>query len=141
MAEEVALAFAWLTSTLAGDAALQGYAPGGVSRTFAQPNTLTPYVVMQYQNNGSDNLVFGGANAFSDLPFEVIAVGPAKNTQALTQAAARIKQLLTITQPISVTGGTIISSYRTQPMESDSLVDGESWTSLGGTYLVRAQAS
>lgn len=139
--EEVALAFAWLTSTLAGDVTLQGYAPGGVSRTFAQPKTATPYVVMSYQNNGVDHPVFGGANAFSDLPFEVMVAGPANNTQALTNAAARIKQLLTVAQPVAVTGGTIISSHRTQPMESDPLVDGEQWTGIGGIYLIRAKAS
>ncbi len=139
--EEVALAFAWLTSTLSGDAPLQGYAPGGVSRTFAQPKASTPYVVMSYQNNGVDHPVFGGANAFSDLPFEVLVVGPASNTQALMDAAARVKELLTVVQQTAVTGGTIISSHRTQPMESDPLVDGEQWTGIGGIYLIRAKAS
>lgn len=140
MAEEMAIAFAWLTSTLSGDVPLQGYAPGGVSRTFAQPQTATPYVVMKYQS-GTDYPVFGGANAYSDLYFEVMAVGPASNTQSLTNAAARIKTLLTVAQPVSVTGGSIRSSYRSQPLEDDSLVDGETWTSLGGVYRVMTQAS
>jgi hypothetical protein len=140
MAEEVDIAFAWLTSTLAGDVTLAGYAPGGVSRTFAQPKTATPYIVMSYQS-GTDYPVFGGVNAYSDLYFEVMAVGPANNTQALTNAAARIKELLTVAQPVSVTGGSIRSCYRSQPLESDPLVDGEQWTSIGGTYRLMVTAS
>jgi len=140
LSDEMSIALAWLKSTLAGDGVLSGYAPGGVSRTFAQPGVATPYVVMQYQS-GTDYPVFGGARAYSDLYFEIMAVGPAKNTQSIVNAASRINTLLTVTQSTAVTGGTIAASFRTQPMESDPLVDGEQWTSIGGMYRIMAKAS
>lgn len=139
MAEEVALAFAWLTSTLQADTALQGFAPGGVSRTFAQPKTVTPYIVMTFQA-GTDSPVFGGYS-HADLFFEVMAVGPASDTASVVNAAGRIKTLLFVDQYTAVSGGAILDCHRTQPMESDPLVDGEQWTGIGGVYLVRAKAS
>lgn len=140
MADETSIAFAWIIATLSNDAELQGYAPGGVTRRFAQPRTTTPYVVMTYKE-GDDNPVFGGANAYSNLLVEVVAEGPAATMQNIVNAAARIKQLLTVAEPLAVTGGSIRSCYRSQPIETDPLVDGEQWTSLGGIYRIIAIAS
>jgi len=139
--EEMATALAWLKSTLAGDAKLMSYAPGGMSRTFAQPGVIPPYVVVQHQPGGSDYVVFGGSRAYSDIIFRVVAVGPTKNMQDIVNASARIDVLLTKSEPTTVTDGTIISSYRQEPVSEDVLVDGEVWNSMGGMYLVRAKAS
>ncbi len=130
---EMTLAFAWMYSTLSGDATLTGYVPGGINRAYAPVATTTPYVVMTYQS-GSDGTVFGGGRAYADMLFQVVAVGPVKTISSLTSAAARIDTLLTLATQTAVTGGTILASFRTQPYESDVLVDGEQWTSIGGDY-------
>ena len=141
-ANEVALTLEWLYGTLSGDGTLSGYAPGGVWRAEAPPSTTPPYVIMSYQPSQShDEIVFGGARAYSDLYFEMLAVGPAKVTQTIANAAARIDTLITVATQTSVTGGIIMASYRTQPSEADVIVDGEMWTNIGGIYRVMVKAS
>lgn len=139
---EVALALSWMVSTLSNDTTLQGYAPGGIWRAEAPPSTATPYVIVMFQpNNSKDEPVFGGGRAYSDLYFHIFAAGPAKVTQAIANAAARIDSLLTTAQPIAVTGGTIIASYRNAPIESDVIIDGETWSNFGGEYRVMCKSS
>ena len=142
MTHEVALALSWIVSTLSGDTTLQGEAPGSVWRAEAPPGTAVPYVIVQYQPGQSrDEVVFGGARAFSDLCFQVIATGPASNGQTIANASARIDTLLTVSQPTAVTGGTIIASYRTAPHETDTILSGETWTDMGGIYRIMAKSS
>jgi hypothetical protein len=137
MPEETSIAFAWIISTLSGDAELAGYAPGGVTRRYAQVATVPPYVVMTYQD-GVDYPVFGGGNACTDALIEVVVEGPATAMQAIVNAAKRVKTLLTVTVPVAVSGGSIQASFRLHPVETDPLLDGEQWTSLGGVFKVTA---
>lgn len=137
---EVAVALSWLYSTLSADLQMQELAPGGVWRTEAPPSTAAPYIILTFQPQPSrDELEFGG-RAFSDMFFEVCAVAPAKTTQTTANAADRIDILLTVKQQTTITGGTLISSYRTQPYEVDVLIDGEPWTNIGGVYQIRIKA-
>lgn len=139
---EIALALGWIVSTLSADIPLQGYAPGGVWRAEAPPGTATPYVIIAHQPGQSkDEIVFGGARAYSDLCFQVIATGPAANGETIANAAVRIDSLLTVSQSTAVTGGTIITSYRTQPVEADTIINGETWTDMGGIYRIMCKGS
>ncbi len=140
MSTEIDLAFAWLESTLSGDSTLTGYAPGGLWRTFAKPGTTAPYTIMNYQD-GTDNVVFGGSRAYSEMHFRVVIVGPAADMQAILNGAARIDTLLTLATQTNVTGGKILASYRTQPVSMDELVEGEVWNQTGGVYCVMVKAS
>ena len=139
MSTEIELGFRWIYSTLSGDSTLQGLTPGGVSRSYAQPGTSTPYVIMSFQS-GTDVMAFGG-RAYSDMFFQVVAVAPTKVMQSVLDAAARIDVLLTVTQKTNVTGGVLLSSFRSQPYSNDSLVDGETWSTTGGIYQIMAKAS
>lgn len=140
---EVAVALTWLYSTLSADMQMQEeLAPGGVWRTEAPPSTASPYVILTFQPQQSrDEIVFGRVRAFSEMFFEVCAAGPAKITQATASAADRIDDLLTVDQQTAISGGTLMSSYRTQPFEADFLIEGEAWTNIGGVYLIRIKAS
>lgn len=140
MSTEVALSLQWLESTLSGDATLQGYAPGGVFQTFALPGTATPHVVVTYQD-GNDYPVFGGSIAYSDMRFRVTARGPLSAKTAIQNAAARIKTILTVTSPTSVTGGTITASFPAQPVSEDEWVDSEKWNQTGNVFCVMAKGS
>ncbi|SRR6266516_2076191 len=142
MGAEIAVAISWLYSTLNGDSTLHTSAPGGVWRAEAPPGTATPYVILIYQQNPShDEIVFGGGRAFGDLFFEIVATGPAKVTQTIASAAGRLDTLLTVSQQTSISGGTLLACYRTQSSESDPLINGETWTNMGGIYRIMMKAS
>lgn len=142
MASELIVAIGWMYSTLSGDAMLTESAPGGVWRGDAPPGTVMPYIVMLYQPNQSeDKMAFRGVRVLSDLYFEVLAIGPAKVTQTIANAAGRIDELLKVIDPLDIDGGTILSCYRTQPSEADPLIDGETQTNIGGMYRIMLKAS
>lgn len=141
-AHEMDIAYQWIQATLAGDATLQADAPGGVWRAEAESNTPSPYVAITYLPQQSrDEIAFGAVRVFSDLFFDVCAAGPASVLASIASAAAQIDTLLTVAQQTAITGGTILSSYRTQPSESDPLIDGTRWNYTGGVYRVRIKAS
>jgi hypothetical protein len=137
---ETAITLAWIESTLTNDQTLQGYAPGGILQTFPLPGTTTPYMIVRFLS-GKDYPVFGGGRAYSDMRFRVIVVGPIANQQTLASAAARVETLLTVTSATSVTGGTIIGSFRDQPASNDEWVDSGKWSVVGGEYCIMAKAS
>jgi hypothetical protein len=145
MGSEVGVALAWLYSTLKGDSTLTGYAPGGVWRGEAQPSTTPPFVVLIYlPSNSHDEVVFGGARAYSDLFFDVLACGPAdaqRVAPVIVNAAARIDTLLTVSTQTAITGGTILACFRSVPLEADPLINGETWTNMGGTYRIMIKAT
>lgn len=142
MGSEVAVALSWLYSTLAQDTTLSGYAPGGVWRAEAPDGTTPPYTIITYQPQQSrDEVVFGGGRAYSDLFFEVCTAGPANVTQTIANAATRIDTLLTVAQQTAITGGTLLASFRSAPVEGDPLINGEVWTNMGGVYRIMIKAS
>lgn len=139
---EVALALGWIVPTLSADTPLQGYAPGGIWRAEAPPGTAVPYVVVMHkQPQSKDEIAFGGVRVYSDLYFDVFAAGPAADGQQIANAAARIDQLLTVPNQTAITGGTLIASYRTSPIESDVILDGSTWSNFGGEYRVMCKSS
>lgn len=141
-ANEVDVAYQWIQATLSGDSTLQGYAPGSVWRAEAPAATPAPWVAITYQPQQSkDEIAFGGVRVYSDLFFEVCAAGPAANLQGIANAAARIDQLLTVVQQTAITGGTILASFRSAPVETDPLIDGERWNATGGTYRIMIKAT
>lgn len=141
-ANEIDITYQWMQATLAQDTTLQGYAPGGVWRAEAEANTPAPYVTITYQpGRGRDEIAFGGVRAYSDLYFEVCAVGPAKTLQSIVNAALRIDVLLAVAQQTAITGGTLLAVYRVEPVETNPLIDGERWNSNGGVYRVMVKAS
>lgn len=136
------IAYQWIQSTLAGDVTLQGYAPGGVYRAEAPDGTTPPYITITFQPQQSkDEIAFGGVRVYSDLYYEVLAAGPATTLANITSAATRIDTLLTVSQQTVITGGTLIASYRSQPLNTDPLINGEIWNASGGIYRLMVKAS
>lgn len=143
---EVLLAYAWLQTTLQGDATLLGYAPGGVFRSLADPNVSAPYVIVSFQA-GSDSVTMNGFRVLTQATYQVKAVGPAKNTVALANASARIDALLggppsfppggiaIVVNAVSV--GWLYACYRDAPLSVDELVSGELWSNFGGLYRLQ----
>lgn len=96
--------------------------------------------VLYKPQQSKDVLVFRG-RAYTELYFDVFAAGPGAADATIANAAARIDSLLFIEQPTAVTGGTIISSYRTSPVEADMLITGEVWTNIGNEQCVRCKST
>lgn len=141
-ANEIDIAYQWMQATLANDTTLTGYAPGGVWRAEAEANTPAPYVTITYQpGRGRDEIAFGGVRPYSDLYFEVCAVGPVKALQNIVSAALRIDALLPVSQQTAITGGMLLALYRAEPVETNPLIDGLRWNSNGGIYRVMVKAS
>lgn len=141
MANEVVVGLAWLYETLFNDATLQGYAPGGVWRTEAPPATPAPYVIMLYQENPSKDAQAFGGRVYSNMVWQVLAVGPSSDTTGIANAANRIDTLITVTQVTAIPNGTLIGSFRLKPLLADLLINGEAWTNIGGEYRMFLKAS
>src|SRR5258708_4820040 len=112
---EAVLGLMFLSAILQGDSTLAALAPGGVWRGDADPGVATPFVVIALQAPGTDALTVTGVRPLSHLLFQAKVVGPAKNTQAIADAASQLDALLGGNQGLrnqSVTGGFIGSCYR-----------------------------
>ena len=136
---EVALGYQFLYGVLSADTTLSGYAPGGVFRALAPPDTATPFVVMTYQA-GSDSVTMNGFRMLDDLVFQVKVVGPATSMANIASAAERLDQLLGGTSAGPTSGvigsnlGQCLACYRQSPFSMDELQNAELWTNLGGLY-------
>lgn len=139
-ANEVDLGFQWLNSVLANDSTLAGYAPGGVYRALAATTSDVPYVLAIYMA-GTTTTNFNGVRGFVSMLYQVKAVGPARLTGMIVNAAARIDALITTATQISITGGIIKSCIQETPLQLDELVAKEQWTNLGGLYRIMIVAT
>lgn len=139
---EVDMTFQWIQSTLSQDTPLQADAPGGVWRADAPAGTAGVYIAVTHQSNqGRDGTVFGGSRAFTEVFFEVVAAGPATSAESVANAAARFDVLLTVAQQTAIPGGTLMGSFRVQPIASDPLINGVLMTFNGGLYKSMVKAS
>jgi hypothetical protein len=129
---EIASTLDFIKAKLTGDATLMALIPGGVKRSYAPSGTVAPYAIIGYQA-GHDVLTVNVTRIMSHLLFQAKIVGPAKNTVAIFQAAARLDDLLKRTSG-SATGSLILSCYREQALHYDELVGEEVWMNAGGLY-------
>lgn len=142
MTSEAMLAYGWIYSTLAADATIKSLATGGIWRGEAPDNTAMPYIIILHNTGQSrDGAVFGGGRAFTDMRFQVFGVGPAKLTDSVSSIASRIDDLLKVDDPVNVSNGTIIASFRTMPLEADPNINGEVQTNIGGEYRIFAKST
>lgn len=137
------MALQWLESTLLADNTLVALAPGGVKRAYAPPETPTPYIIIGTQSS-TDSLTMNAVRVLNQSLFQVKAVGPAKNTQAIVDAEAQMDTVLGGIEGLrnqTTAGGYIHACYRENPLEMDELVNGKRWTNLGGLYTIQLQQS
>ena len=134
--QETIIGLMFLSSILQNDSTLAALAPGGVWRGSADPGVSTPYIVVAWQS-GIDALTVTGVRPLTHILYQCKAVGPARNSQAVADAAAQMDALLGGNQGLrnqTVTGGYIGSCYRDGQIMKDDLVTGEKWFTVGGLY-------
>lgn len=131
---EVASDLQWLTAILSADSALLSAAPGGIRRGLAPVKTPTPYILLSHQG-GSDVLSGTALRLMTSELFQVVAIGPTSQFPALVTCANRLDTLLGRTSQ-SAGGITILACYREQEIALDELVNGISWSRLGGIHRI-----
>ena len=141
-ANEVYLGFVLIQSLLAPDTTLQGYAPGGVYRAMAPPETVAPYVTHALQSPGQDTMTAFKYRIMSNPLYQIKATGPAALTSQLANAEQQIDILLGGKSGLKnqvVTGGIILACFRESAFQIDDpvLINGELYSSFGGLWRMQ----
>ncbi|SRR6266567_308223 len=137
---EVTLGLQYIYATLSGSTDLAAIAVGGVHRGMAPIGTSVPFVVFAHQT-GSVKMAFQNVKAYTEILYQVKAVGLATNTSDVLTCAGMLDGLLMTDTDVTVTGGVIKSCYPFQTLQLDEDVNGEQWNSTGALYLIRVKAT
>lgn len=134
---EAYLGFVFFRGLLTPDVTLQGYAPGGGYRAMAPSTTTPPFWVMSLQSPGVDTTTQQGVRLLCNPLFQVRVVGPEAMSAQIASGAERIDVLLGGKDGLrnqNITGGFIAACIRESVLQTDTLVNGELSTSIGGLY-------
>lgn len=121
---------------LSGDATLTGLAPGGVWRAVAPVGTTGVYVVFSHVS-GVDAYTLAD-RATTTHNYLVKAVTPGETSTPAWNAAQRIDTLLN-DQPLTITGGTVMSVRRERTMTLTENDGGDLYQHAGGYYIIWTQ--
>ncbi len=139
-AHEVTLGLEYIYSSVTANTDLMAVAIGGAHRGMAPIGISAPFVVFAHQS-GRVNMAFQGVKAFTEILYQVKAVGPSINTTDLLTIAGLLDTALMTDHDVAVTGGVVKSCYPYQTLQLDEPVNGEEWSSFGALYLIRVKAS
>ena len=150
MALELVGAIGFLDAVLRGDATLQaivgqriwlGSAPQTDPATGELP--AYPLILVQSLNNVPTPLTSNHRLKLT-ATVRVVAVGNTQDLSALTAAAARIDELLSIAAPTSVTVGAVTypirASFQLKPYIRGGAEDGIYYQQFGGEYQIEVQS-
>lgn len=140
---EIAQAFAWITTTMQADTALTLAATGGVWQGFADIDTAEPYALV-VQQAGDDVLTMNATRLFTNLLFQIKAIGPTgpiDGYATLVTIADRIDTLFGRVGPTALSSGGVLCCYREGALAYEELVNGRQWSHLGGLYHIELQGS
>jgi hypothetical protein len=131
------LGFTWIASMIAQDSTLKTYAPGGVFADMAPVDAANPYVIVSAQS-GTNRLTATVVRIWTEVLYQVKAVGPETQYQNISAAAKRIDTLLDARNQ-TIAGGIILASWQESPLALSELVAGEKWNNEGGLYRLLIQ--
>jgi hypothetical protein len=134
---EVAMGFSFITATLKADSQWVTLSPGGVKRGKAPSGSLFPLTIISYQS-GIDVIFENAVRSSVNALYQIKAVGPSDNTQAIFDLASCIDELFKRTKG-TVTGGNIIGCYRESPLAYEDDTAGIQYSHIGGLYRVRTE--
>lgn len=136
---ETVQAYQWVISIMQADSALVAAAVGGFWQGNADIGVTSPYVYVGRQS-GADVLTMNAKRLFVYTLLQIKAVGPVTNYATLIVMANRIDALFGRTNLIGLPSGGVLSCYRDGEIAyDDPLVNGQSWTNLGGLYRIALQ--
>lgn len=140
MSSEVAMAYAWIDSTLRADSALMVAATGGVWQEVADIGTQPPYVIYAKQSD-IDVSTANAIRLWASMLMQIKAVGPTAQWAAMVIIANRIDALFKDVRDVGLVGSAgVLNSHREQQIAmGDPLIAGVAWTNLGGLYRINLQ--
>lgn len=139
MASELAMAYAWIDSTLRADSALMAASSGGVWQGAADIGTLPPFTLYARQSD-LDVQTVNAVRIYASLLIQIKAIGPASVYSALVTIANRIDALFDGKRNVGLPVGGVLESYREGQFELPEVIaPGVLWTSLGGLYRINVQ--
>jgi hypothetical protein len=138
---EIAQAYQWSIALMQADTALVAASTGGIWQGFADQGTPGPYTLVTAQTPGVDALTMNAKRLFSRGVLQIKAVGPTSGYAALVIIANRIDAIFGRTGPAGLSVGGVLDSYREQQVAYEELVNGQSWSHLGGLYHIDLQGS
>jgi len=139
---EAASGLAFFLSTLRGESVLMSLSPGGIQVGAAKVGTLFPCTIVAFQS-GIDIGFANNKRAFVDALYQVKAVGPASDPDAVVALASQIDDTLGGDEGlmhVDVTGGHILNCFRQSPlMYHDEDKTGTQYIHIGGMYRIKNQ--
>lgn len=139
MSDEVDVAETWLEAALTGDATVNALISGRVFDAPPPENTTYPYVIYN-PSSMNDVRGVGTTRIASDTMFTVKAVAQTDDHSVLTPLVSAMDDALTLSQPASVSGGTVHSCVRERPVKYREFTNGKHFVHRGGEYAIFVQA-
>jgi len=134
-------AFTWIDSTMRADSALMAAATGGVWQEFANIGTVPPFALYARQG-GSDNNTMNEVRLFVHILMRIQAIGPTANYAALATIANRIDALFKNVRSVGLPGGGgVLACWRDSELAYGNVINGASWSYLGGLYHIELQGA
>lgn len=139
---EAALGLSFLLSTLRADSTLVSLSPGGIRHGAMPVGSTYPGTVVEFQS-GIDVIYTNAIRSSVNALYQVKAVGPKDNPQAVVDLASQIDEVLGGDQGLKnvfIPNGYVPSCYQESPlMLNDVDKSGVEFTHLGGLYRIRIQ--
>lgn len=125
----------WLKNRLGEDADIRRDAPGGVHADLIRPQGKPRVsVVFSLSDNGQTEAGLCGDPVAIAPEYDIRAVAQTSSMASLGAVSSRIFELLKDSTE-AVDGGQVFSSY-VAPYRNDSLIAGNEYYQLGGTYRI-----
>ena len=129
----------WLYDRLKNDATLSGLVGSRVYGYLAPAETVTPFVVFEYQE-GIDETGMSATRLYAALNYSVKVVGQTTSFAALEQIADQIDALLHGQSGPIIGGGSVMECIRQSAVSMVEIGDGgEQYRHLGGVYRILVQ--
>ncbi len=122
------------------DSALMAAATGGVWQEFANIGTVPPFALYARQG-GSDANTMNEVRLFTHILMRIQAIGPTANYAALATIANRIDALFKNVRSVGLGVGGVLACYRDSELAYGNVINGASWSYLGGLYHIELQGS
>jgi len=133
-------AFTWIDATMRADSLLMAAATGGVWQEFANIGTVPPFALYARQG-GSDVNTMNEVRLFVHILMRIQAIDPTANYATLATIANSIDALFKNVRSVGLGVGGVLACYRESELAYGNVINGASWSYLGGLYHIELQGS
>ena len=141
MSSELAMAYAWIDSTMKADSALVAASTGGIYQGAAPIGTQPPFTLYTMQAS-SDVMTLQAIRLWASMLVQIKAIGRTGTGDyaAMVTIVGRIDALFGNVRNVGLVQGGILACYRDGQIALDEEVaPGVLWSQLGGLYRIELQ--